>query len=100
MSDRAMEEGDDHRAGERLQVEAAQKDPGQFAALYEAHFHVVYAYLARRVTDRSEVEDLTSEVFRKALDSLGRFEWRGAPIAAWLLRIAANTLADRARRAL
>src|SRR5262249_54811367 len=29
----------------------------------------------------------------------GKFQWRGAPFAAWLLRIAANTLADRWRRA-
>jgi RNA polymerase sigma-70 factor (ECF subfamily) len=49
---------------------------------------------------RAEVEDLTAEVFRKALAGLHGYEWQGAPFAAWLLRIAANTLADRARRAL
>jgi RNA polymerase sigma-70 factor (ECF subfamily) len=88
------------RSEERLRIEAAQRDPGQFAPLYEAHFDQVYAYLARRVKERAEVEDLTAEVFRKALDGLSGFEWRGAPFAAWLLRIAANTLTDRARRAL
>jgi RNA polymerase sigma-70 factor (ECF subfamily) len=81
-------------------VKAAQRNPGLFGPLYEAHFDVVYAYVARRVKERSEAEDLTAEVFRKALDGIASFEWQGAPFAAWLLRIAANTLADRARRAL
>ncbi len=84
---------------ERLRVEAARRDPGQFGPLYEAHFERVYAFVARRVRAREEAEDLTSEVFRKALAGLGGFEWRGAPFSAWLFRIAANALADRARRA-
>src|SRR4029453_1822577 len=68
---------DADREAERLRVAAAQQDPGLFAPLYEAHFDVVYAYVARRVAERAEAEDLTSEVFRKALDGLGAFEWRG-----------------------
>jgi RNA polymerase sigma-70 factor (ECF subfamily) len=87
------------QSDERLRVEAARKDPGQFAALYEANFERVYAYVARRVTGRAEVEDLTSEVFRRALSGLHRYESRGAPFSAWLLRIAANAVVDRARRA-
>jgi RNA polymerase sigma-70 factor (ECF subfamily) len=87
------------QADERLRVEAARKDPGQFAALYEANFERVYAYVARRVKGRAEVEDLTSEVFRRALSGLHGYESRGAPFSAWLLRIAANAVVDRARRA-
>jgi RNA polymerase sigma-70 factor (ECF subfamily) len=86
-------------ADERLLVEAAQQDPSRFAELYEKNFHRVYAFVARRVRDRDEAEDVTAEVFHEALRSLGRFQWRGAPFAAWLLRIAANTLADRWQRA-
>lgn len=84
---------------ERLRVEAARQDPGQFAPLYEENFERVYAYVARRVKGRAEVEDLTSEVFRRALAGLHRYESRGAPFSAWLLRIAANAVIDRARRA-
>ena len=87
------------QAEERLLVEAAQKDPARFAELYEINFERVYAFVARRVGDRDAAEDLTSEVFHKALKNLRRFEWRGAPFAAWLLRIAANAIADRAQRA-
>ena len=87
------------QAEERLLVEAAQKDPTRFAELYEINFERVYAFIARRVCDRDAAEDLTSEVFHKALANLRRFEWRGVPFAAWLLRIAGNAIADRAQRA-
>jgi RNA polymerase sigma-70 factor, ECF subfamily len=80
---------------ERLLIEAAQNDPKRFAELYETHFDQVYAYIAKRTRNRDEAQDLTAEVFQRALANLPRFEWRGAPFAAWLVRIAANTLADR-----
>jgi RNA polymerase sigma-70 factor (ECF subfamily) len=85
-------------ADERLLVEAAQKDPARFAELYENNFERVYAYVVRRVGDRAETEDLTSEVFHHALANLRRFEWRGIPFAAWLYRIAANLISDRWQR--
>jgi len=86
-------------ADERLLIEAAQHDPSRFAELYENNFERVYAYIARRVHSREEAEDVTAEVFHQALLNIGRFEWRGVPFAAWLLRIAANALADRWQRA-
>jgi RNA polymerase sigma-70 factor, ECF subfamily len=85
-------------AGERRLIEAAQQDPSRFAALYEIHFERVYAYVARRVGQREAAEDITSEVFHHALANLPRFEWRGAPFGAWLMRIASNAIADRWRR--
>jgi len=84
---------------ERLLIEAAQKDPARFAELYEDNFGRVYAYIARRVRDRNDAEDLTSEVFRQALAGLPRFEWRGVPFAAWLFKIASNAIIDRSTRA-
>jgi len=83
---------------ERLLIEAAQQDPRRFGELYERNFERVYAYVARRVRDREEAQDLTSEVFHKALAGLPRYEGRGSPFVAWLLGIAANVLADRWRR--
>jgi RNA polymerase sigma-70 factor, ECF subfamily len=83
---------------ERLLVEAAQKDPRRFGDLYEIHFAQVYSFIMRRVGNRAIAEDLTSDAFRKALEHLPRFEWRGAPFASWLLRIAANVVADQSSR--
>ncbi len=83
---------------DRLLVEAAQKDPSRFAELYERNVGRVYAYIARRVVDRDAAQDLTADVFHKALASIHSFEWRGVPFAGWLLRIAANMIVDRSKR--
>jgi len=88
----------EREAKERRLIEAAQGDPARFGEVYENYFALVYAYVARRVRNRDEAEDLTAEVFRKALASLPRFKWRGAPFAAWLFRIASNMIADRSKR--
>jgi RNA polymerase sigma-70 factor (ECF subfamily) len=88
-----------HEADERLLIEAAKKDRTHFADLYELHFERVYAFIGRRVHDRATVQDLTSEVFRRALENLDRFEWRGAPFAAWLFRIASNAISNHWQRA-
>jgi RNA polymerase sigma-70 factor, ECF subfamily len=49
----------------------------------------------RRVRDRDQAEKITAEVFHHAQAHLGRFEWRGVPFPAWLVRIAANAIHDR-----
>jgi RNA polymerase sigma-70 factor, ECF subfamily len=82
---------------ERDLIEAAQRDRSRFAELYENNFERVYAYIARRVRDRDEAQDLTADVFHSALKNLPRFEWRGAPFSAWLFRIAANAIIDRSK---
>lgn len=86
-------------ADERLLVEAAQRDPSKFAELYERHFERVYAFVVSRVRDRDAAEDVTAEVFHKALAHLPAYQWRGAPFGAWLIRIAANAVVDRSKRA-
>ena len=83
---------------ERVLIQAAQQDPGRFAELYEQNFHRVYAYVACRVQDRSQRQDLTAHVFQQALANIGKFKWRGAPFITWLYRIAANAIADQARK--
>jgi len=90
--------GSQSEAKERLLIEAAQKDPAHFAELYEKHFERVYAFVSWRVRDRAVTEDLTADVFHKALASLPRFDWRGIPFAAWLMRIAHNVIADQWKR--
>lgn len=88
----------DNPHAEQALIEAAQQDPGRFAELYELHFDSVYAFIVRRVRERSAAEELTSHVFHQALANLGKFKWRGAPFAAWLFRIARNSIVDRAQR--
>ncbi|MGA6973069.1 MAG: sigma-70 family RNA polymerase sigma factor [Candidatus Binatus sp.] len=97
MKARAAAKIDAGDSAERALIEAAQRDRGRFADLYEANFERVYAYVARRVRDRDEAQDLTAEVFHLALKNLPRFEWRGVPFVAWLFRIASNEIADRSK---
>lgn len=85
-------------ASQRRLVQAAQQDPARFAELYEFHFDAIYAFVARRVHDRVYAEDLTADVFHKALAALPKFDWRGVPFGAWLFRIAANLVADHWKR--
>jgi len=80
---------------ERLLVQAAQEDPAHFAELYEDNFERIYAFVIRRVRNRELAEDITADVFQRALAGLRKFDWRGIPFSAWLIRIAANRVADQ-----
>jgi Sigma-70 region 2 len=88
----------DKAAAECVAVNAAQRDPSRFAELYEGNFELVYAFVARRAQGHEEAEDITAEVFHRALANLARFRWRGVPFAAWLLKIAANAINDNSKR--
>ncbi len=82
---------------ERRLIEAAQHDPARFGELFERHARRIYAFVAVRVGNRSEAEDLTSEVFHLALKNLKQYEYRGLPFSAWLFRIASNVIAQHGR---
>jgi RNA polymerase sigma-70 factor (ECF subfamily) len=84
---------------ELLLIEAARKDPARFGEIYERYFDRVYAYIARRVGNRDAAQDLTADVFHRALANIGKYESRGVPFGAWLFRIAANAIADKWKHA-
>ena len=87
------------REDERDLVERAKYDPGAFGELYDRHFLQIYKFVYSRVRDQSMAEDVTSDVFMKALRSIGRYQDTGRPISAWLYQIAINAVADRFRSA-
>ena len=70
---------------------AQQGDRESFALLYEAHADRVYHYLLNRLGQPADAEDVTAEVFIRAMKALPSFKITGAPIIAWLLRIAHNS---------
>ena len=78
-------------------VARAKEDPSAFGDLYELHFQRMYRFVYSRVQDRAVAEDVTSEVFMKALRSIGRYQDTGRPFSAWLYQIAVNAVADRYR---
>ena len=78
-------------------VRAAQRgDREAFARLYDRHVERIYRYAYYRTRNEAEAEDVTSDVFFRALGSLPRYEPREA-FAAWIYRIARNVAIDRAR---
>ena len=83
---------------ESLVRRAQEQDSEAFTKLYEKHFTEVYRYVALRIGDRIEAEDVTQQVFVNALQSIGNYKWRGVPFAAWLYRIARNLIIDRSRK--
>src|SRR5437016_1261126 len=90
MSSRALPD-------ERSLVERAKTDPGAFGELYDRYFHQMYRFVFSRLRDQTAAEDVTSEVFMKALRSIPRYQDTGRPFTAWLYQISVNTVNDRYR---
>src|SRR4051795_177853 len=57
----------------------------------------VYAYVAYRIGDGPEAEDVSSEVFERALRYRGSYDPAKASPITWLTAIARRVLADRGR---
>ena len=77
---------------------AVKGESEAFAQLYEEHFDRIYRYIHLRLGNQAEAEDLTQEVFVKALEAIGSYKWRNLPFVAWLFRIAHNQVIDYLRK--
>ena len=77
---------------------AQQRDQEALTQLYEANFDRIYRYVALKIGDRFEAEDITQQVFINAIKSISRFKWQGTSFSAWLYRIAHNQIVDYLRR--
>lgn len=69
----------------------------EFGQLYDAHVSQIYRYVFYRTQHRETAEDLTSQVFLKALDRFETFDQARGTFSAWIYRIARNTLIDHFR---
>ena len=81
-----------------LVLRARGGDADAVAELYRQHAPAIFRYFTYRTQDRATAEDLTGAVFVKMVEGLARYEERGAPISAWLFRIAHDRLVDHHRR--
>jgi RNA polymerase sigma-70 factor (ECF subfamily) len=70
-----------------------------FALIYQEYVQPIYRYMYARAGNHSEVaEDLTQEVFLKALDKIGQYHYSGKPFVSWLFKIAHNLVIDHYRK--
>jgi RNA polymerase sigma-70 factor (ECF subfamily) len=74
-------------------------DREAFGQLYDLYVDTVYRYVLVRVGDRPLAEDLTTETFIRALRRIDGFTWQGRDLAAWLVTIARNLVADHVKSA-
>lgn len=87
------------RAEEKHLLEQVQRgDADAFAQLYRAHVQIVYRYIQFRVNDAPLAEDMTGDVFVRALKDIQHYEDRGKPFVAWLYSIAHARVVDHYRR--
>ncbi len=80
-------------------VSRAIKGDGEaFAQLYEEHFDRIYRYVYLKVGNQIEAEDLTQEIFVRALEAIGSYRWRNLHFNSCLFRIAHNRVIDYFRK--
>lgn len=77
-----------HLTEEWAIIQLAQADPAAFAPLYKKYYNQIYRYILIRAQDTEQAEDVTSQVFLKALNHIGNYQYKGVPFASWLYRIA------------
>lgn len=84
---------------ERLIIQRAIHDPAAFQPLYDAYFQRVYAYVAAKVDDPLDAEDLVSDTFLQVVKQLSRLNNKHQfSFAAWVFTIARNNVNDFYRR--
>lgn len=82
---------------EGLIARAVRGDRRAFGHLYERYVTRVYGHTYRLTGDPELAEDITAQAFLKALEAIHRYEARGIPFLAWLLRIAHNLALNAGR---
>jgi len=76
----------------------ARTDVQAFGMLYDEYYGKIFGYALRRTASVDAAQDITSEVFLKALKNIKRFQWRDIPFPAWLYRIAGNAINNGFRK--
>jgi RNA polymerase sigma-70 factor (ECF subfamily) len=66
----------------------------EFSTYYDEYMPKVYRYIHYKINNRQLSEDLTSEVFEKALVNFNKFDNGRGPFSAWIFTIARNVLID------
>ncbi len=94
----ALDESPETLSKTRLAVARAKEgDQEAMRFLYVSYSHNIYGYVRSIVRDDHEAEDVTQHVFAKLMTTLVKYDDRGVPFFAWLLRLARNVAIDHLR---
>ncbi len=88
-----------HYSKERIRLEEdlireAKKDSSKFDILYKNYYEQIFLFILKRVETEDIADDITSQVFLKALSNLSKYKEIGLPFGSWLYRIARNEIYD------
>ena len=80
-----------------LRPPEATQDQDHLTWAYQTHVTAIYQYIYSRVGNRPDAEDLTAQVFMKAINGM-RSDVSVPELRSWLYRVAQTTLADHWRQ--
>ena len=92
----------DSRLVQQAVRRAKEGDQGALHFLYVRYAQDLNRYVNGLVRDSHEADDIVQNVFAKLITGIGKYEERGVPFTAWIMRVARNAAFDhmRARRAI
>jgi RNA polymerase sigma-70 factor, ECF subfamily len=94
----ALDEAPEMRQKTRLAVARAKEgDDEALRFLYITYSQNIYGYVRSIVRDDHEAEDVTQHVFAKLITTIVKYDDRGVPFFAWLIRLARNVAIDHLR---
>jgi RNA polymerase sigma-70 factor (ECF subfamily) len=73
-------------------------DPEAWQQLFREQYQRVYNYAYLRTGNTADADDIASNVFAEAARGIDRFRYQGAPVAAWIFRIAHHETVDALKR--
>lgn len=90
---------DDFDEHEQALARRAVAEPEAFQALYQLYFRRVYGYVAARIAEPPDAEDVVSEIFLRVVKHLAQLRnQQQLSFAAWLFVIARSAVSDHYRR--
>jgi RNA polymerase sigma-70 factor (ECF subfamily) len=91
-------DNDSKTADDSQLIAEARSDRAAFVRLYRRHYDAVFRYCVHRLFERQAAEDVTSDVFLKAVENIHRFKGNEKQFRNWLYRVATNGVNNYLRK--
>ena len=72
--------------------------PQAWEQLFNDHYERLVRYVAVRVRNSEEAQDISANVFLRALKNIDSYRYTGKPVVAWLYGIAQNLMREQFRK--